>query len=112
MGKVDVEGAEWEVLQGAGPLLQQQRVGAVVLEYSHFWGNSPSLRAVAEYMTAHGYDGYFVGSRRLVPFSGPNMEWWDELLEVCASRHSQVYRGLAGWCWLNVAFLLRGSPAA
>jgi len=119
--KVDVEGNEWEVLQGAEPLFRHQRIKAVVLEYSHFWaaghhggagGRAASLRAVAEWFSGFGYDGFLVGSPCLVPISGPQMEWWDDIYEVCKNPDARMYRGMAGWCWLNVAFLLRGSAAA
>lgn len=37
------------------------------------------------------------------------MEWWHDVYEVCAKIKDRIYRGMAGWCWLNVVFLLRGS---
>eukprot|EP00747_Dinoflagellata_sp_TGD_P122422 gnl/TRDRNA2_/TRDRNA2_173625_c1_seq1.p1 gnl/TRDRNA2_/TRDRNA2_173625_c1~~gnl/TRDRNA2_/TRDRNA2_173625_c1_seq1.p1 ORF type:complete len:253 (+),score=36.28 gnl/TRDRNA2_/TRDRNA2_173625_c1_seq1:73-831(+) len=88
--KVDVEGAEWEVLLGAQRLLSAQQIKMVVLEYSHFWaagwsresGQGPSLRSVAERLASWGYDGYFIGTRCLVPFSGGELEWWNELREA------------------------------
>jgi len=115
--KVDVEGSEVDVVAGTEPLIQEQRVGVLILEYSHFWPafekeqtsrNGMNLQRMAEYMTKRGYDGYFIGSRTLIPFSGPHMELWDDLYEVCADPGSNIYRGLSGWCWLNVAFFLRG----
>merc|ERR1712048_253932 len=46
--KIDVEGMEWEVLQGTEPLLSSKRIGAIVLEYSHFWSfsNDSSARSL------------------------------------------------------------------
>ena len=106
--KIDVEGGEWEVLQGAEPLLSAQRVHCVVLEYSHFW-TSVTLKTLARWMSDKGYDGYLLGSQHLIPVSGAEMEWWHELYEVCAQPDLRIYRGLAGWCWLNAAFVLRRS---
>ncbi|CAE7362402.1 unnamed protein product [Symbiodinium natans] len=106
--KIDVEGSEWEVLQGAGALLAGGHVLCVVLEYSHFWSQM-TLKGLARWMLEKGYDGYLVGSPHLVPVSGAGLEWWHDLYEVCARPDSRIYRGLAGWCWLNVAFVLRGS---
>ena len=106
--KIDVEGGEWEVLQGAEPLLTAQRVLCVVLEYSHFW-TSVTLKTLSRWMSDKGYDGYLLGSQHLIPVSGAEMEWWHELYEVCAQPDLRIYRGLAGWCWLNAAFVLRRS---
>merc|ERR1712129_377915 len=118
--KIDVEGGEWKVLLGAAPMLMRQRIGMIILEYSHFWfaeptdlpetnGGRSSLSNMAVYMDEHGYDGYFVGSRHLVPFTGV---WWDDTYEVCAKPNERIYRGLAGWCWFNVAFVLRNTHAS
>ncbi|CAE7230373.1 unnamed protein product [Symbiodinium sp. CCMP2592] len=112
--KIDVEGGEWEVLLGAEALLVERRVLCVVLEYSHFWAASThvTLKGLARWMSERGYDGYLVGSPHLIPVSGVDMEWWHDLYEVCAAPDSRIYRGLAGWCWLNAAFVLRGSRLA
>eukprot|EP00439_Symbiodinium_sp_Y106_P066825 s640_g10.t4 len=112
--KIDVEGGEWEVLLGAEALLVERRVLCVVLEYSHFWAASThiTLKGLARWMSEKGYDGYLVGSPHLIPVSGVDMEWWHDLYEVCAAPDSRIYRGLAGWCWLNAAFVLRGSRLA
>ncbi|CAE7643058.1 unnamed protein product, partial [Symbiodinium necroappetens] len=113
--KIDVEGGEWEVLLGAEALLVERRVLCVVLEYSHFWAGASThitLKGLARWMSERGYDGYLVGSPHLIPVSGVDMQWWHDLYEVCAAPDSRIYRGLAGWCWLNVAFVLRGSRLA
>ncbi|CAJ1364099.1 unnamed protein product, partial [Effrenium voratum] len=109
--KIDTEGTELEVLQGARRLLVARRVGAVVLEYSHFWGASADgpLRALAAEMWTYGYEGFYLG-RCLVPISGADMKWWHPLYEICARPEARIYRGIAGWCWFNVGFVLRGSP--
>eukprot|EP00435_Cladocopium_sp_Y103_P004492 s4326_g1.t1 len=107
MLKIDVEGSEMDVLQGARSIIEEQRVNSIILEYSHFW--SAKLKTLAEDMSAKGYDGYFLGSHCILPFSGSKMEWWHDVYEVCAKIKDRIYRGMAGWCWLNVVFLLRGS---
>merc|ERR1712203_792568 len=106
--------------------LSERRVLLLILEDSHFWGASarsggepvgdssaqaPNLRSVAEHMATRGYDGYFVARRSVIPFSGPDMRWWHSVYEVCADLGALIYRGSAGWCWLNVAFVLRDSWA-
>ena len=153
-------------------IIEEQRVNSIVLEYSHFW--SAKLKTLAEDMSAKGYDGYFLGTHCILPFSslavevsswrnwmsmmscnlriiritvrlqifgifglfstfnrghhdplqtfcpghhgspgifwgGSKMEWWHDVYEVCAKIKDRIYRGMAGWCWLNVVFLLRGS---
>lgn len=105
--KIDVEGSEMDVLQGARSIIEEQRVNSIVLEYSHFW--SAKLKTLAEDMSAKGYDGYFLGTHCILPFSGSKMEWWHDVYEVCAKIRDRIYRGMAVWCWLNVVFLLRGS---
>lgn len=91
--KIDVEGFELEVLQGARSMISAHRVTTIILEYSHFWDGK--LRSLAERMEFEGYDGYWLGSRGVVPFSGPEMAWWHELYEVCAQFLS--YRPLVIW---------------
>merc|ERR1712118_394472 len=119
---------------GAEPMLSLQLIHAIIIEYSHFWAQrsdskgctvgtnctrhsgtvegDPSLRSVANYLSNRGYDGYFIGSRHLVPIIGTNMDWWDDLYEVCATPDSRIYRGIAGWCWFDVVFVLRDSSVA
>ena len=54
-------------------IIEEQRVNSIILEYSHFW--SAKLKSLAEDMSAKGYDGYFLGTHCILPFSS--------LVEVC-----------------------------
>jgi len=65
--KVDVEGAEVEVLRGAEKTLrQQQPVLLVELEERHRKG---SISEAASYLSNLGYEGYFINGDTLSPLS-------------------------------------------
>ncbi|CAK9092075.1 unnamed protein product [Durusdinium trenchii] len=86
--KIDVEGSELEVLEGAWPLIVQERVTSIILEYSHFWADA-KLKRLAKDLSVVGYDGYFLGTKCFLPISGPQMEWWHDLYEICAQPHAR-----------------------
>lgn len=122
--KIDVEGAEAEVLGGAVGLLTRQRVHVVLMEYSHLWNSDfaralllgnptpahkllmPTLQGVVDTMESFGYGAYLVGGHHLLPLQGAH---WHPLLEVCRTPRSHLY-GLpgGGWCLFEVAFVLTG----
>jgi hypothetical protein len=53
--KVDVEGAEWAVLQGARGALDSGRVAAIIIEYHPGRGDSRELRTMIETLRQRGY---------------------------------------------------------
>jgi FkbM family methyltransferase len=126
--KIDVEGAEWPVLEGAMESMSSRRVTLFVLEYGHFWSRHlweaanlkaprrsyeeltwPTLRGVVQYMRAQGYEAYFFGTPYLLPITGM---WWHDIYEVCTDPHSIVYRGIFGWCWFDVLLVDMQHPLA
>ncbi|CAE8615129.1 unnamed protein product [Polarella glacialis] len=129
--KIDVEGLEWEVLQGAQSALTTGRIGLLILEYGdkwspqialsckHFhsafhsnpsdWPQEPTLRGVTRFLGSLGYDGYFIGTQTPVPISG---DMWHDVYEVCRAPHRICYHGVGQICWLDVAFVHRSHPLA
>ncbi|CAE7211555.1 ttn-1 [Symbiodinium microadriaticum] len=97
--KVDVEGHEWQVLQGAKLALSTARIGLVIVEYGDKWSGDtsqaareymskhhaapqasaaePTLNLVVRFMESMGYEGFFVGSKTAVPITGV------QFLEFC-----------------------------
>ena len=67
--KIDCEGKDAEVLQGAFAALQAGRVDYIFWEYSQFWivvgsEEPPSnLRTTVEFLDSLGYDSYMLGGR-------------------------------------------------
>lgn len=121
--KVDVEGAEWAVIEGALASLRNRRVTLIVLEYGHFWSRHsweaanlgaqgggkpidemmwPTMRSFVSYARALGYEAYLFGTPYLLPITGM---YWHDVYEVCNDPHSMVYRGIFGWCWFDIALV-------
>ncbi|MEM1219891.1 MAG: FkbM family methyltransferase [Bacteroidota bacterium] len=60
--KIDVEGAEWEVLQGLGPYLQRHAV-TLSLEYVVDSSQASAYQKSFEQLTAWGYDCYWINEQ-------------------------------------------------
>ena len=70
-------------------MIEEQRVNSIVLEYSHFW--SAKFKTLAEDMSAKGYDGYFLGSHCILPFSSLVQVWG--VLVVVGGYPKLVHKG-------------------
>lgn len=114
--KIDTEGHDLEVLQGARSLLEAGDVAAIVFEVAGQMNPDffrlhkeqkrvdhrvslaePTLESMVRWLGALGYESFLLGSRSLIPLSG---SWWDKSFEVCWSR-----RDLS--CWYDVLALPR-----
>eukprot|EP00434_Breviolum_minutum_P028874 symbB.v1.2.025538.t1/scaffold2483.1/size114807/12 len=124
--KVDVEGHEWQILQGAYQALSSGRIGLVIIEYGDKWSSDtsqaalqflstfhadrgdedmaelPTLHSVMKFMQSLGYEGYFVGSQTPLPITGA---LWHDAFEVCLAPHRICYDGAGKVCWFDVAFV-------
>ena len=89
--KIDTEGHDAIVLQGAYPLFEKQLIRVVVFEYHDLppW-DTFRLEDVVGKLDVCGYECYFEGARRLWPISGG---CWDDKYEF---HH-----------WSNVMCILR-----
>lgn len=68
--KIDVEGAEFEVLKGASPLLATQRIQAAQFEYGEgYIGARVFLKDVLEFLGQFPYDVYKILPRGLLPIT-------------------------------------------
>jgi FkbM family methyltransferase len=66
--KIDVEGAEFEVLKGADQLLSAARIGVVQFEYGEgYIGAKVFLKDVLEFIEAYPYNVYKLLPRKLLP---------------------------------------------
>merc|ERR1712110_746679 len=94
--KIDTEGHDWEVLQGAQQLLDAHQVAAITFEiagqmngaffrihkehasisntaaFLRARSTEPNLQSLVRWLDERGFDSFFMGSRSLVPISG---EW-------------------------------------
>ena len=117
--KIDTEGHDFAVIEGALPLLQDGNVTVVVMEVSDkmnpdFWRASygdrktaehpgvkePNVLSVQRYMEKLGYLGFWLGTRHLVPLSGT---CWDNAMEICGLPHHLLGNGI---CWFDIVFIL------
>ena len=124
--KVDVEGAELQVLDGMRRLLKEGRVSIASFEYALGWNplfearrplsaveikesRNTSLFAVQRKMRDFGYDTYLINSHGkrvvLVPVSGA---YWHDDLEICNNR-IRYYRSWGQWCWNDILVVKRDS---
>lgn len=125
--KVDVEGGEWAVLDGAERLLRAQRVEVLSLEYAVGWHHhfhlarplTPAerldvqrpLRRLVERLDGYGYDAYLMHALSesdgvtLVPVHGA---FWHDDFEICFDRGR--FYGNWGWnhsCWNDLLVVRR-----
>ena len=98
--KIDAEGADRDVLDGAESLLASNRIHVVLFEYGHGWlaGQSDTSQANLEttvtWLDQLGYDVYLVGDV-LLPLHG---DCWFADIET--------------WAWSNVAAVSRSAAPA
>lgn len=118
--KIDTEGHDFAVIQGALAMLQAKRIMAVVMEVSDkmnsdFWSASygdhkavfhetskisePNVKSVAKYMLNLGYYGFWLGTKRLIPLSGL---CWHDSMEICGNPHGLLGSGI---CWFDIIFI-------
>lgn len=118
--KIDTEGHDFAVIQGALAMLQAKRIMAVVMEVSDkmnsdFWSASygehkavfhetsnisePNVKSVAKHMLNLGYYGFWLGTKRLVPLSGL---CWHDSMEICGNPHGLLGSGI---CWFDIIFI-------
>ena len=93
--KVDAEGADRDVLDGAESLLAANRIRVVLFEYGHGWlagqsdTSAANLETTVKWLDGLGYDVYLVGDV-LLPLHGGC--WFAEL---------------ETWAWSNVVAVSR-----
>lgn len=69
--KVDVEGHELEVLQGARGLLSQRRIGSVVFEFTAFFQDRADQRALLPLVESFAPSALFAVDRQGTSVYGP-----------------------------------------
>ena len=125
--KVDVEGGEWAVLDGAQRLLRTQSIEIMSIEYAVGWHRhfhlarpltrderaevTRPLQKLVARLYAWGYDTYLLHARSisegvtLVPIYG---RWWHDDFEICFNR--STFYGKWGWghsCWNDLLVVRR-----
>ena len=118
--KIDTEGHDFTVVQGALSMLRAKEIMVVVMEVSDkmnpdFWGASyqggkpvfhskhiaePNVKSVWQFMLNLNYFGFWLGTKRLVPLSGA---CWDDRMEICGDPHGYLNSGI---CWFDIIFIL------
>ena len=113
--KIDTEGHDFTVVQGALSMLRAKEIMVVVMEVSDkmnpdFWGASyqggkpvfhskhiaePNVKSVWQFMLNLNYFGFWLGTKRLVPLSGA---CWDDRMEICGDPHGYLNSGI---CWFR-----------
>ena len=96
--KIDVEGHDPAVLEGAQRLFEQQRVHCLAFEYHHkgLWADPPApgrLKGIVADLHTNGYSVYRIGRERLIQIDGAC--WTD-----CYATAD----------WTNLFAILRTSP--
>jgi FkbM family methyltransferase len=75
--KIDTEGSEWNVLQGARSLLEQQKIGVIQFEYGGCYIDARTyLKDVYNLLTSCGYTIY-----KIIPGALVKLSSWDHRLE-------------------------------
>lgn len=75
--KIDTEGAEWTVLQGAKGLLKDQKIKAIQFEYGGCYIDAKTtLFQVADFLTKNGYVIFYITPKGLLYLS-----YWDNAFE-------------------------------
>ncbi len=97
--KIDVEGAELEVLRGAGELLKQTiapiwQIEICLTEWSPS-NRNPDFRAVFELMASHGYEARTAG-REARPVGMPDVDRWIERGEIPFAQREFIFQKGSG----------------
>ena len=103
--KVDAEGADRDVLDGAESLLAANRIRVVLFEYGHGWlagqsdTSAANLETTVKWLDGLGYDVYLVGDV-LLPLHGDcwfaDLETWAWSNVVAVSRRPRTTSSLPG----------------
>ena len=134
MLKVDVEGHEMSVLQGARQAIDAGRVHVILLEYGdktspaiwdtmkRAWGaeaaaaapqemKGTSLYSMQRWGDAHGYETFLLGGNHRVPALVPlTGRMWDDTYEVRDAGTAGVLGALRDWLLSCGSPLVAGSP--
>jgi FkbM family methyltransferase len=90
--KIDTEGYDMDVIDGAKETLKSQKALFVSFEYNSKWftaKRSRTLRQVTLLLSDYGYDCFWITHVKLIPISG---NWWDDSFEI--RDWSNVFCGL------------------
>ena len=126
--KVDVEGAELDVLRGMKGLLKSQSIELASFEYAVGWhrlfqerhplnttealaARNFSLGYFQEQMSSFGYNTYLISAG--TPTSGVVLvpvydDFWHPDLEICFNRY-RFYKSFGQWCWNDLLVVRRNS---
>jgi FkbM family methyltransferase len=75
--KIDTEGAEWKVLQGAQNLLKDQKIRNIQFEYGGCYQDAKTtLYQVCDFLTKNGYAIFFITPKGLL-----HLAQWDDSFE-------------------------------
>lgn len=85
--KIDVEGAEWDVLQGADHLISNKKIDFIQFEYGGTFPDANiTLYQIYSYLTTHGYSIFRVTSDGLIHIP----QWRNELENFHLSNYLAV----------------------
>merc|ERR1712107_171996 len=66
----------------------------------------PRLLDIVMHFDAQGYDGFFIGTKRLIPIT---CQYWRDEYEIGNTPRETLFGTV--WIWADVAFLRRGDLA-
>lgn len=85
--KIDTEGCEWDVLQGANKLISDNKIKFIQFEYGGTYPDANiTLRQVYDYLTSHGYAIFRIAPDGLIHIP----EWRDHLENYHLSNYLGV----------------------
>lgn len=96
--KIDVEGAEWDVLQGANNLIKNKKIEAIQFEYGGTFPDAHiTLFQVYTYLNSNGYSIFRITPNGLIHIA----EWRSELENYNLSNYLALLNG-KHWTLLNL----------
>lgn len=122
--KIDTEGWDFQVMQGAEQLLRNHQLNAFSFEYGLMWNPlfhlqayndvytrpiapqnipTPNLRQVSDWLDDHDFDVFIIAKGLCIPVSG---RWWQDSYEICANPDRYLKDR---WCVVDMLALRKHS---
>jgi len=92
--KIDVEGSEFDAIQGMQNLLINKKITTLQWEYHNIYKNGVNLKEIMQYIVKYGYKIFIIGYDNILRIDG---EFYNDIYDIKneSEKHEKVIKN----CW-------------